>query len=115
MTSSKEEDRKVARRVALAWPDQKGHGTHINVSGGGVLRTARHPEAALEFLEYLASDQAQAYLVESNNEWPAVPTVAWRNEALQSLGKFKQDSLPVAALSANTARAQELFARAGWR
>jgi iron(III) transport system substrate-binding protein len=115
LRSGREEDRQVGRRVGVAWPDQKGSGTHVNISGGGVLKTAPHPEAAVKFLEYLVSDQAQAYIVESNNEWPVVKTVTWKNEALESLGKFKADPLAVGTLSANTARAQKLFERAGWR
>lgn len=115
LRSSKEEDQQVGRRVAVAWPDQKRSGTHVNVSGGGVLKSAPHRDAAVKFLEYLASDQAQAYLVESNNEWPAVKTAAWKNEALESLGKFKADPLAVGTLSANTERAQKIFQRAGWR
>jgi iron(III) transport system substrate-binding protein len=115
LRSDKPEDQEVASRIAVAWPDQKQHGTHVNVSGGGILKTAPHPEAARRFLEYLASDAAQAYFADGNNEWPAVASVPVKNPALEKLGKFKADSMNVGELSRNTALAQKVFDRAGWR
>jgi iron(III) transport system substrate-binding protein len=115
MRSDKAEDREVMKRVAVVWPNQKNRGTHVNVSGGGVLRTAPHPEAAVRFLEYLASDAAQAHFADGNNEWPVVKTAAVKNPALEALGPFKADPLNVGILTRNTAAAQKIFDRAGWR
>jgi iron(III) transport system substrate-binding protein len=115
LRSSKQEDQELMKRVGVVWPDQKGHGTHVNVSGGGVLETAPHKEAAVKFLEYLASDEAQSYFADGNNEWPVVKTARVDNPALQQLGTFKADSLDVATLSRNTALAQKIYDRAGWR
>ncbi len=115
MRSAKAEDRKVVESIGVVWPNQKSFGTHINVSGGGKLKTAPHPDAAVKFLEYLASDQAQAYFANGNNEWPVVKSATVKNPELESLGKFKADSLNVGTLSKNTAQAQKIFDRAGWR
>jgi iron(III) transport system substrate-binding protein len=115
MRSERPEDREVMARVTVVWPNQSNRGVHLNVSGGGVLRSAPHPEAALRFLEYLASDEAQAHFADGNNEWPVVKTAATRNPALEALGPFRADGLDVAALSRNTAQAQKLYDRAGWR
>ena len=101
--------------IGVVWPNQKSFGAHINVSGGGMLKTAPHKDAAVKFLEYLASDQAQAYFANGNNEWPVVKSAAVKNPELESLGKFKADSLNVGTLSKNTAQAQKIFDRAGWR
>ena len=115
MRSAKAEDRKVVESIGVVWPNQKSYGTHINISGGGMLKTAPHKDAAVKFLEYLASDQAQAYFANGNNEWPVVKSAAVKNPELESLGKFKADSLNVGTLSKNTAQAQKIFDRAGWR
>ena len=115
MRSAKAEDRKTVESIGVVWPNQKSFGTHINVSGGGMLKTAPHKDTAVKFLEYLASDQAQAYFANGNNEWPVVKSVAVKNPELESLGKFKADSLNVGTLSKNTAQAQKIFDRAGWR
>ena len=115
LRSDKPADKQAMEKVGVVWPNQKGFGTHINVSGGGMLKTAPHKEAAVLFLEYLASDEAQAYFANGNNEWPAVKTVNVENPALDALGAFKADTLNVGTLSKNTARAQKIFDRAGWR
>jgi len=115
LRSDKPEDKKAMAKVGIVWPDQQRQGTHINISGGGMLKTAPHKEAAVRFLEYLASDEAQAYFANGNNEWPAVPTVKVANPALESLGKFKADTLPIATLAKNAAAAQKVYDRAGWR
>jgi iron(III) transport system substrate-binding protein len=115
MRSEKPEDREVVARIGVVWPNQKNRGTHVNVSGGGILKTAPHPEAALAFLEYLASDEAQVHFADGNNEWPVVSTVTVKNPALEALGRFKSDPLHVGALSKNVPLAQKIFDRAGWR
>ncbi|CAG1003155.1 Iron uptake protein A2 [Burkholderiales bacterium] len=115
MRSARPEDRDIVAKTALVWPDQSRAGTHINISGAGVLRNAPHREAAVKFLEYLASDDAQRYFADGNNEWPAVRSVVVKNPALEALGPFKADPVPIAALGRNTPAAQKLVDRAGWR
>lgn len=112
--SAKPEEKAIAEKVGVIFPNQAGRGTHVNVSGAGVLKNAPHREAAIRFLEYLASDEAQSYFADGNNEYPAVPT-AKANAALQSLGAFRKDSLNVSLLGRNQAAAQQTYDRAGWK
>ncbi|MBV2193694.1 MAG: Fe(3+) ABC transporter substrate-binding protein [Azonexus sp.] len=113
--SDKVEDRRMMERVGIVWPNQANRGTHINISGAGMVKTAKNPEAAVKFLEYLASDEAQRYFADGNNEWPVVPSVATNNPALEAMGKFKADELPIGNLARNVAAAQKLLDRAGYR
>ena len=115
MRSEDPKDKDVMNRVGVVWPNQRNRGTHVNVSGAGVLKTAPHKDAAVKFLEYLASDAAQVHFADGNNEWPVVKTAIVQNPALESLGQFKADPLNVGTLSRNTAVAQKIFDRAGWR
>ncbi len=115
MKSDKPEDRKVLEKTGLIWPNQKSFGTHMNISGAGVLKHAPHKEAAIKFLEYLASDEAQAYFANGNNEWPVVKSAPFDNRELTSLGSFKMDSLNVGALGKNQPLAQKIFDRAGYK
>ena len=115
LRSTKPEDQKMMEKVGVIWPNQATTGTHINVSGGGMLKTAPHREAAVRFLEYLASDEAQRYFADGNNEWPVVDSVKVANPALQALGKFKADSLPVRNLAMYQIKAQMIFDRAGFK
>ncbi len=115
MRSSKPEDRKVVEKLGVVWPNQQTQGVHINISGGGMLKTAPNKEAAVKFLEYLASDEAQRHFADGNNEWPAVPGVKTDNPALAALGDFKADTLPVPTLAKNATLAQKIYDRAGWK
>jgi len=115
LRSTKPEEQKLMEKVGVVWPNQATTGTHINVSGGGMLKTAPHKEAAVRFLEYLASDDAQRYFADGNNEWPVVESVKVTNPALEALGKFKADSLPVKNLAMYQIKAQMIFDRAGFK
>jgi iron(III) transport system substrate-binding protein len=113
--SDKVEDRRLMERVGIVWPNQAGHGTHINISGGGMVKTSKNQASAVKFLEYLASDEAQRYFADGNNEWPAVAALNTNNPALDAMGKFKADTLPISALAKNVVAAQKLLDRAGYR
>jgi iron(III) transport system substrate-binding protein len=115
MASSKPEDRRQMEQLALVFPNQKSFGTHLNVSGAGVLKSSPNREAAVRFLEYLASDGAQSYFAAGNNEWPVVQGAPLNNKELASLGQFKQDTLNVAQLGRHQPLAQKIFDRAGLR
>ena len=79
-----------------------------------MARHAPHREAAVRFLEYLASPAAQAYFANGNNEYPVSGKVEGNRE-LASLGDFSKDSLNVSLFGRNQAAAQRIFDRAGWR
>lgn len=53
---------------------QRDAGSLINVAGVGILDTARHPEAALSFIEFLLSEEAQRYFAEETREYPLAHT-----------------------------------------
>jgi len=108
-SSNKPDERAAAEKVGVIFPDQKSFGTHINISGGGMLRHAPNRESAIRFLEYLASDEAQSYFANGNNEWPAVPNIRLQNPALAALGSFKEDQLNVGTLGQNQPLAQKIF------
>ncbi len=114
MKSDKPEDQAVVEKIGVVFPNQDSRGTHVNVSGAGVLKNAPHPDAALKFLEYLASQKAQDYFADGNNEYPAVNGVP-ADSALESLGSFKADELNVSVLGRNQPEAQRIFDRAGWQ
>lgn len=113
-SSSLADERAAANGLTLVWPDQDGIGTHVNISGAGVIKSAPHAQAAAKFLDYLASDNAQKTLTDGNYEFPAVSSVP-ANKAVQALGAFKSDSLNVSVYGENQAKAQMIFDREGWR
>ena len=115
MQSDKPDDMTAISKVGFVWPNQNAGGVHINISGGGMGRNAPHPKEALQFLEYLASDSAQEYFSNGNNEWPAVPTVKVENSALKSLGNFQSEKVSVSAIGKNQIPAQKLLDQVGYK
>ena len=114
LKSTKPEERAVAEKIGVVFPNQSNRGAHVNVSGAGVAKHAPHKEAAIQFLEYLASPEAQAYFANGNNEYPVVG-VAKDNKELASLGTFKRDSVNVSLYGRNQGAAQMTYDRAGWK
>jgi iron(III) transport system substrate-binding protein len=115
LRSSKPDEREVGERLGIVFPNQSSWGTHVNISGAGVLKNAPNRENAVKFLEYLASDEAQRYFADGNNEWPAVKSVRVDNPVLEMLGEFKQDPLNVAVLGKNQPNSQKLYDRVAWK
>lgn len=115
LKSQKPDEKAVAEKIGVILPNQADRGTHVNVSGAGVMKHAPNRGAAVLFLEYLASDSAQNYFANGNNEWPVVPSVKPDNAALASLGKFKTDSLNLGAVGKNQPTAQKIADRSGFK
>ena len=113
--SQKAEERAIADRIGVVFPNQSSWGTHVNISGAGVLKHAPNREAALKFLEYLASDEAQRYFADGNNEWPVVASAQVHNPVLAAFGQFRYDPLNVAVLGRNQPASQKLYDRVAWK
>ncbi|QWE01481.1 extracellular solute-binding protein [Polynucleobacter sp. JS-Mosq-20-D10] len=115
LRSTKPEDQAIVSKIGFIWPNQQTTGAHINIAGGGVAKSAPHPQAAKQFLEYLASDSAQEYFANGNNEWPVVKSVKIDNEGLKMLGLFKAENISIAAIGKNQIAAQRLLDRVGYK
>ncbi len=114
ITSAKQEDRAVAEKIGVVFPNQGDRGTHVNLSGAGVVKTAPHPENARKLLEYLLSPEAQRQFADGNMEFPVNPAVPPHPE-LARLGSFRQAEVNAAAFAADTPQALRIMDRAGWK
>jgi len=117
--SDSEEDNEVAKAVGIIFPnqdepDQEGSGAHANISAAGVAAHAPHRDAAVKFVEYLATPSAQAYFADGNNEYPVVEGVKL-NPVLETWGDFKTDAVSITAYGENNADALKAMDRAGWQ
>ena len=112
--SKKSKDREVVSKLGVFWPNQDGRGSHINVSAIGVTKHAKNRDEAVQLLEFMVSEEAQAYYAEINHEYPVVETVA-PSSTIASLGKFKSDALNLSILGVNNKQAVKLMDRAGWQ
>lgn len=114
MKSAKPEERAAAEKIGVVFPNQGDRGAHVNISGAGIATNAPHRDAAVKFLEYLASPEAQSYFANGNNEYSVAGKVL-DNRELASLGDFRKDSVNVAQFGKNQAAAQQIYDRAGWK
>lgn len=115
LRSSDPKDRAVVEKVGFVWPNQSTSGTHVNISGGGVAKNSPNRANAVRFLEYLSSPEAQVYFADGNNEYPVAADAVTKNPELQSLGKFKTESVPIAGIAKSLPVAQKILDRTGYR
>lgn len=113
LTSEDEKDREVGESIGIFFPNQDDRGTHVNISGGGVTKSSGNKEGAIAFLEFLASDEAQASFPQSTYEYPVVESVEWA-DMQKKWGTFTSDSLNLSKLGELNGEAVEVFNEAGW-
>ena len=118
LRSSNPEDKALMDKVGIVFPNQSTWGTHLNIAGGAVAKHAKNKANAIKFLEYLASPEAQNYFANGNNEWPTVKGVKVNNVALNAMsggGDFKAETIPLAAVGANSTKVQQMLDRVGFK
>jgi iron(III) transport system substrate-binding protein len=112
--SKKERDRRAASRTRIFWPNQKGRGAHVNVSGAGITKHAKNAANAQKLLEWLSGDEAQKIYANRVYEHPIKAGIPV-NDALRQFGTFKADALNLATLAKHQKEAARIADRAGWR
>ena len=101
-------------QIGWVFPNQDDFGAHMNISGAGVAANAPNKENAVQFLEYLASEQAQQYFSAGNDEYPAVPGVGLA-PSVAALGIFRPDAIALSDVADNISAAQRILGEAGWQ
>lgn len=99
--------------LALFWPNQDDRGVHVNVSGAGITRYAKQPEAAQKLLEWFSTPEIQKQFAEVNQEYPANPNVE-PSDVVRSWGEFKADAMNVETAGSLQGDAVRLMDRAGY-
>ena len=109
------EQQAAAKRVKPFFPNQDGRGTHMNISGGGVLKHAPNKANAIKLLEYLLTKEAQQHIVNNTFEYPMIDGVE-PNELIAQFGLgFKQDlKTKTSKYGKNQADALKIMTEAGW-
>ncbi len=113
LNSNKAEERALAAKIGVFFPNQADRGTHVNISGAGVTKYAPHRKNAIKLLEYLATE-GQRYFADANYEYPVNPLYQ-PHPTLAALGNFKQDVLNAAIYGANNAGALKMMNKVGWK
>lgn len=103
--------------VKIFWANQgegaDATGTHVNVSGAGIVKNSDNVENARKLIEWLSSDKAQGEYASGDKEFPVKEGVD-ESELLRSWGTFNQDNINVSVFGQRQAQAVQLMDRAGY-
>ena len=109
------EQKEAAKKVTPYFPNQNDRGTHINISGVGILKNSPNPNNALKLIEFLLTEEAQKHIVENTFEYSILDKVK-SHELIESMGNFKQDlKTPVAEFINYQSDAFKLMLISGWK
>lgn len=100
--------------LAIFWPNQQSNGVHVNVSGAGVTRHAKHKDAAVRLLEWLSGVEAQEQFAGLNMEYPVNARVDL-HPVVEKWGTFAANSMNVAKYGELQADAIMLMDRVGYK
>jgi iron(III) transport system substrate-binding protein len=114
LTSSDPVEREAGNSVGVFFPNQDGRGAHINVSGLGMLKAAKHTEEAKLLIDFLLSKEVQNLYVQNNFEYSVLEDVA-PNELVSAWGSFKSDTVLLSQIGENNTEAIKLFDKGGWK
>ena len=113
--SKKDAQQNAAKKVIPFFPNQSERGTHINISGGGILKNSPNPENARRLLEFLLTKEAQTHIVQNTFEYSILDNVE-PHELIKKMGEFKQDlNTPVKNYIKYQSDAFEIMLKAGWK
>lgn len=99
--------------VAPVWADQELRGTHVNLSGLGVVAATDRPRQAKRLVEYLTSPEQQRIFAQNNHEFGVDPDVEPTPE-IARFGRFKRDPIDVPGAGEHQDDAVRLMNQVGW-
>ena len=110
------EQQEAAKKVKPFFPNQQDRGTHMNISGAGVLTHAPNRDNAIQLIEFLLTKEAQEHIVNNTFEYPMIENVKPHNLVAQMGLGFKQDlKTKVSSYGEKQADALEVMLEAGWK
>ena len=110
------EQQAAAKKVMPFFPNQQDRGTHMNISGAGMLKYAPNKANAVKLVEFLLTKEAQEHIVNNTFEYPMIVGVS-PNELVPGADlSFKQDlKTSVKSYGDRQADAIEVMKAAGWK
>ena len=110
-----EEQLAAAKKVKMAFPNQTNRGTHINISGAGILKSSPNKKNANQFLEFLISKKVQKTMVDKSFEYPILKGIQPSDEIAIFGTNFKEDQVSVKNFGELNPSAVRLMDRSGWK
>lgn len=114
LASSEPEDRKIASKIGIFFPNQYDRGTMLNISGAGITKYSKNPANAIALLEFMISTEAQEMYAKKNQEYPVLET-AQISKIISAWGTYKTDQTPLKDLAKYMQLATEIADQEGWK
>jgi len=110
------EQQAAAKKVKPFFPNQDNRGTHMNISGAGLVKGAPNKANAIKLVEFLLSKEAQEHIVNNTFEYPMIADVSPHPLVVNMGLDFKQDlKTKVVNYGKRQADALEVMTSAGWK
>jgi iron(III) transport system substrate-binding protein len=110
------EQQAAAKKVKPFFPNQNDRGTHMNISGAGLVKGAPNKTNAIKLVEFLLSKEAQEHIVNNTFEYPMISSVLPHPLVINMGLDFKQDlKTKVVNYGKKQADALEVMTEAGWK
>jgi iron(III) transport system substrate-binding protein len=107
------EQKDWAAAIKVLMPSSAEMGTHVNISGMLMAKSAPHEDNALALMEFLASDEAQRLYADGNYEYPVNPAVQ-PSDFVKGLGTLKPTVKNVKEISEHQAEAARMIEETGF-
>ena len=114
INSNDDEQTSAVSKIGVFFPDQSKNGTHVNISGAGITKHAKHPKNAKRLIEFLLNEESQATFANINHEFPINVNTPMA-PLHKSWGEFKPDHPALGKLGALNEEAVKLFDTVGWQ
>ena len=110
------EQQEAAKKVKPFFPNQQNRGTHMNISGAGMLKNAPNKTNAVKLVEFLLTTEAQNHIVNNTFEYPMIAGVSPNDLVPGKDMSFIQDTkTKVSSYGEKQADALEVMLAAGWK
>jgi iron(III) transport system substrate-binding protein len=114
VNSEDPEEVKAAQQIGLFFPNQETTGTHLNISGAGLIKHSQNKDNAVKLIEFLTATKAQELFSSDNFEFPVNPE-AKLPELMNSWGTFKSQELDFAKIGEYNKKSVEIMNKVGWK
>ena len=114
LNSKNKSDKKAAEKVSIFWPNQETNGTHVNISGAGIVKGSKNLYNAIKFLEFLSTKESQEIYTQKIHEYSIRKDVL-PSTTVSNFGSFNADNLELEKLSSKMKHPIYLASKKKWR
>ena len=114
LNSKNKSDKKAAEKVSIFWPNQETNGTHVNISGAGIVKGSKNLYNAIKFLEFLSTKESQEIYTQKIHEYSIRKDVL-PSTTVSNFGSFNADNLELEKLSSKMKQPIYLASKKKWR